>query len=562
MSGITAIDLTDESGVFASRILADLGADVIRVEPPDGGAFRLRAPFLGKSPDIEKSFHHLYHNANKRSLVLDLNEGADGGVMARLVESAHMLLYSGTELPAGLDESRIRAANARIILVAISPYGRTGPYSRRSANDLTAAAAGGLIQVSGRPDQTPVQAAADQSYKMAGLIAATGAMLALTGQEVQGMAGGTLDVSLQEAVMAALIQTSNANRYLWHGRVPKRPGLGGNVVRCADDRWITINIRPDRFGEFLAWVRAEGLETDLTEADWAQAGAESRTPAVDSLIRALAAKYDRESYFEKAWSLGVLGLPVQTFADFASCEHFAFTQQFIDVADTGRGVKLSYPRSPVADATAVQIRPAPRLGEHSAEIRAQLDKRRTLSEAPAPFDPRELLGGIRVLDFTIALAGPLTTRTFANFGAEVITVESATRPVNPRVSVRPPGYADLNLGGIHNVAGTGKLSITLDLSQAEALPIVENLVRQSDIIANNFRPGVMDKLGLGYERVRELKPDAIYLSMPGCASSGPWRDRGTLGPMLAGASGLNALTGFPDQPPYGIGVAYPDFVAP
>src|SRR5262249_48931345 len=159
-----------------------------------------------------------------------------------------------------------------------------------------------------------------------------------------------------------------------------------------------------------------------------------------------------------------------------------------------------------------------------------------------PFDVARPLEGIRVVDFTWVLAGPFGTRLLANFGAEVIRVESMARPDSTRTG-RPRGASSVDAGYLFNDASTGKKSVTLDLTKPEARELVKRLVAKADVVTNNFRPGALDRMGLGYEVLKEIKPDIILVSLPGCGSVGPWSDKGTLGGVLMAASGLNDITG-------------------
>ena len=172
------------------------------------------------------------------------------------------------------------------------------------------------------------------------------------------------------------------------------------------------------------------------------------------------------------------------------------------------------------------------------------------------------LQGVRVVDFCWVIAGPLGTRLLANFGAEVIRIESQVRMDALRRAPGPEGTQGLNLGGLQNDVNTGKLSVTIDLTRDEGRELVRKLVKTADVVTNNFRPGAMAKMGLGFEALQELKSDIILLNMPGCDQQGPWAQVGTMGNLIMGASGMNSVTGFPGRSMRGIGVAFPDFTAP
>ena len=179
--------------------------------------------------------------------------------------------------------------------------------------------------------------------------------------------------------------------------------------------------------------------------------------------------------------------------------------------------------------------------------------------APGSAEPLE---GIRVVDFCWVLAGPLGTRILANFGADVIRVESLARPDNMRVRPAPAGVQSLDHGYWFNDVNTGKRSVSLDLGTEEGRRIALDLIAEADVVTNNYRPGVLDRIGLGYEVARERNPGVVYLHMPGCGAQGPWAQRATMGGLLTAAAGFNVQMGFPGRPPRGLGVALPDFSSP
>ena len=230
LEGVRVLDLADESAVFATRILADLGADVIRVEPPDGGSVRNMEPFLDDEPGTERSLYHLYHNANKRSVTLDVSTVDGAAVLRRLAATADVVVETaapGAMGALGLGYEDLKTVNSGIVYVSVTPFGQQGPWSGRLANDLVATAASGLLHVTGDPDGPPVQGAADPAYKVASLAAAAGAMIALTGREASAdRTGAHLDISIQECARSTILDVSNPNIYTWDGEIPGRPGSG------------------------------------------------------------------------------------------------------------------------------------------------------------------------------------------------------------------------------------------------------------------------------------------------------------------------------------------------
>jgi benzylsuccinate CoA-transferase BbsF subunit len=173
------------------------------------------------------------------------------------------------------------------------------------------------------------------------------------------------------------------------------------------------------------------------------------------------------------------------------------------------------------------------------------------------------LAGIRVVDFCWIIAGPLGTRLMASFGAEVIRIESRSRMDSLRGPMESAPRGQLNVGHyLHHDVDAGKRSITVDVTTERGRELIRRLIDSADIVANNFRPGALERMGFGYDELKRTNPGIILINMPGNGHMGPWAEVGTLGNLVMAASGMNSLSGFPGRPPSGVGVAYPDFTSP
>ena len=388
LSGIRVLDLADEPAVFAARILADLGADVIRVEHPSGGRVRSIAPFLNDEPGVERSFYHLYHNANKRSVVLDIESDPGRGSLKLLVEKSDVLLETeqpGQMAEIGLGYEDLSTLNPGLIYVSVTPHGQEGPWRDREGTDLTAAASSGLMFVAGQTYDPPTVAGGDQSYKMASLAAASGVMIALWGRRSDPDEAGTrISVSVQEAASMAVCQTSNANHFTWRGDIPQRPGMTRGVFECADGAWVTLNVGPHKVADFFSWIAKEGVETDLTPDDiLINTRGTLLSPEMLDLSAKLAARLSREEFMEKAWAYDMMSLPVMDFPDLEECEHLKQTDQFFGVWNEPLGTTLSFSRSPVdVFPKPIEMRRAPKLGEHTEEVFAELGIALSAAESP------------------------------------------------------------------------------------------------------------------------------------------------------------------------------------
>ena len=378
LTGTRVLDLADEPAVFAARVLADLGADVIRVEHPSGGRVRGLAPFLNDEPGVERSYYHLYHNANKRSVALDIESEPGRESLKLLAAQSDVLLETqqpGRMAELGLGYEELSKLNPGLIHVSVTPHGQDGPWKDRKGNDLTAAASSGLMFVAGQTYDPPTVAGGDQSFKMASFAAASGVMIALYGRRSDPEGAGThISVSVQEAASMAVCQTSNANHFTWRGDIPQRPGMTRGVFECADGGWVTLNVSPDKVRAFLAWVEEEGIETDVVaDAILIQTRGTLLLPEMLDLSAQLAARLKREDFMEKAWALDMMSLPVMDFPDLAECEHLEVTDQFFTVWDDPLSASLGFCRSPVdVFPEPISVTRAPLLGEHTEEVFAEL----------------------------------------------------------------------------------------------------------------------------------------------------------------------------------------------
>ncbi len=559
LSGFRIVEIGDESGVFAGRLLADLGAEVIRVEPPGGDSVRKTAPFLDDVPGVERAFKHLAFNAGKHSVVLDLATKAGRDDFLTLLATAHGLIDSGPAgflAAVGISDDEITAANPGLVRVSVTPFGLQGPWAGRIGSDLIASAAGGISFVSGEPERPPIHAAGDVCHKLASNAACT-AMLA----GLRGGASTHFDISVQECTAFATLQTSSPSYWRWHGvNVPRNTAYEFPVVRCRDDQWAVIRSRPDQWPKLREWALERGIEVRAAAEDWRGAAraklASFRLGEAADITETLGLMYDRDEFLAIGRERGLMGLPLMSFDDMSTNEQLAAIEEFVEVEHPEFGV-LQLPKSPFAGMASVgPVKAAPALGSGAAENVAPSRPRTTTGERRLPLE------GLRVLEIGWVLAGPLTCRILANLGAEVIKVESELRMDSIRGSVAPPDTVTLTAGGWFNDANTGKLSATINTKSPEGRELLLRLAATCDIVVENMRPGALERMGLPYVELSERNPGAIVAHMAGAGRTGPWADYATFGNMITGASGLNAITGWEGAPPTGLGVAFADFVSP
>jgi crotonobetainyl-CoA:carnitine CoA-transferase CaiB-like acyl-CoA transferase len=376
LAGVTVLDLTDESLVLAPRLLADLGAGVIRIESSRGDGVRNRPPFLQDLPGVERSFAHILYNAGKRSLAVDLEHSEARQLVSTLLPAADILIAPMEPGPLGgefFDEARIRALAPNLGVVD-AVFSRNGPSV--AVTDLIGTAAGGLLYLNGYPEDPPNLPAGKLAYKQVALAAALGAMSLLLAR--RDSAGGRITVSMQEAVMTTTIQTANENYWHWHRARPGRRGLanvgGQTVFPAKDGRWVSFYQHPPAWGAFVEWVVDSLDDGRFCSDDWADGlfRFQNQQPITDATA-ALCLTLPREHLVREAQRRGILVVPVQGAADIAGDSHLRARNFFQTVPYKQLGADLEVTRPPfVSSAYQSVARRAPALGEHTREVLTSL----------------------------------------------------------------------------------------------------------------------------------------------------------------------------------------------
>jgi crotonobetainyl-CoA:carnitine CoA-transferase CaiB-like acyl-CoA transferase len=591
------LDLTDEKGLLCGKLLGDLGADVIKIERPGGDPARKIGPFYDDEPDPEKSLFWFAFNTSKRGITLDIETAAGQATFKKLVETTDFVIESfppGYMDKLGLGYSALEKVNPGIIMVSITPFGQTGPYKDYKAPDIVAWAMGGYMYVVGVEDRPPVLISHhSQAYLYAGAQAATGAMVALYHREMTGE-GQQVDVSIQEAVLPVSYNvTSNWDTWkISNKRGTTRPDITVRVTRVwpAKDGhviwlWSGGSHGKRRSLPMVEWMEEEGMSVDfLKEFDWDTFEMAKTTQDVIDRIAEPTAKFFRErtkaEIMAGALEHRIMLFPVSTTKDILENVQLAAREFWVEVEHPELGTTITYPGAfAKASKTPLQIsRRAPLIGEHNQEIYQKelaLSKEELLTSRQAKGYPAKLkeksqrenlarkpLEGIKVLDFTWILAGPLTTKALADYGAGVIKIEGRSRPDSHRVTGPfKDGISGLNRSAEFNWRNTGKLSVTLDLTNPKGVEIAKRLVTWADVVVENFAGGVMKRMGLGYEELKKVKPDIIMLSSCMTGQTGPFFNHPGLGMHLTALSGFSHIAGWPDRPPTDLGV-YTDFLNP
>ena len=320
------LDLSGPEAVFCGKLLADYGADVVRVEPPGGDASRARGPFANDEAGIERSLYFLFYNTNKRSVTLDLESERGQDIFRRLVAHTDVIVESypvGHMASLGLGYENLKAINPGIVMASVTPFGQTGPWKDYKSNDLIALAASGFMQITGEPDGPPMRQGNDQSHFPGAQYAAASVLGALYYRDFNGGEGQYIDVSLQEALITYYTDAHPALAHMMLGDNVTRVGATSTLViplgaYPSSDGWISAGIITPREWDALAqWIyEVTGNEEVLNEAY--QGGNQDRAPFNDiitALVIDFTTRYTSEYLFHEGQRRNLVFIPVNTIAD-------------------------------------------------------------------------------------------------------------------------------------------------------------------------------------------------------------------------------------------------------
>jgi len=383
LSAYRVVDLTSQYGVLGTRIMAGLGAEVIRVEPPGGDPMRTMAPTVPGVDGSPASLYWAQMNGAKKSVVLDLDDEQDRVAFWSLLATADVLFESGQRerlesLGIGWDEIARRCPD--LVYTTISPFGIEGPHAHWRGGDLIAMAAGGLMYLCGDPDRAPLRVAVEQGSAQVGLQAMVGTLIALRARKV-GARGQRVDVSMQEAVTLAL--GNSQQTFVMTGEIYRRAGggratgvSGSRLVWQCRDGYVAWGRNPASMGILHQWMLDEGHEPGFDPIAWSQravAGADAppleEVRALESQIQEFFAEYPKMYLYEEGQRRGAMMCPVSTVADLMSNQQLLTRGYFHDVDYPEIGRTVPQPGAPFVMSEAPwRAGGPPRLGEHTAEL--------------------------------------------------------------------------------------------------------------------------------------------------------------------------------------------------
>jgi crotonobetainyl-CoA:carnitine CoA-transferase CaiB-like acyl-CoA transferase len=584
LSPYRVIDLTNEMGILCGQMLADLGADVIQVEPPGGSTARQTGPWLDEVPGPERSLFWWAYTRNKRGMVIDFENPADIEVLRELAATADFWIESeppGRMEALGLGYEDLAAINPGIVYISISPFGQMGPKAHWQATDLTQIAASGAGHLNGEGESPPVRVSAPQAHCHAGADAAVGALIAHFEKKRSGK-GQHVDISHQQSLTLATmfrsldipLDEAKARRiaggtYITGVFLPNRFELA--------DGWVTLgpSMLPST-GHFMKrlmkWIAEEGFcGPDLVEENWGGiafdmvAGKHRGERYLEAAERMTAffATRTKAVVIEEAVKRRLLIAPILELGDMIESEQLA-SRNFLIALEKPEGegtLRFPGPFARFGEAPIQYRYPPPQINEHGAAIRKEAALRTTPVSFPSKNPGQRPLEGVKILDLFWVLAGPGSTRMLADYGATVIRVESTQHLDTLRII--PPyqfGQPHPEGSGAFQSANANKLGITLDLANEEGRKIALELAKWADVVTESFAPGVIEQYGLGWETLRRENPDLIMISSCLMGQTGPWRNFTGFGNLAANVTGFQPLASWPDRPPAGPYGAYTDFI--
>jgi crotonobetainyl-CoA:carnitine CoA-transferase CaiB-like acyl-CoA transferase len=615
LDSLRIVEVANETAEYVGLTLGGLGAEVVKVEPLDGSPTRRIGPFLGDIPGPERSLHFWNYNRGKRSVTMDLTAPQGAAEFNRLLASADVLLdgSAGTVATAlGTEPKGIAAQYPGLIVARMTPFGDEGPWKDHKASDLIHLALGGIMMNCGYDpdpakhyDLPPIAPQLWHAYHIAGDQMIVGIIAALMHRLHTGE-GQDLSVAVHEAVsknteldvMSWVMRRAPLYRQTCR-HATEQPNHVPSIGHTKDGRWyIAAGVSVRDQTNLIPFLTGYGMQADLerpaSEADTkarnvpgSGASDESKAHMLEIVQRFIRShRYDTMPWRE-AQDAGLLWAPLRKPHENVLDAHWQARGTFAQVEHPEQGKSFQYPVSRwLSTGTSWKVgRRAPLPGEDNDVILGQLQPKAPMTQparprtavAPtiSPHGKPFPLQGIRIFDFSWFLASAGGTRFAAALGADVIKVEWKDNPDTRLAAMSPVGgrearrvaTAPLNgvtgsdMGGQFNNKNAGKSGISLNIRHPKGLEIARRLISLSDIVAEGFSPGVLQRLGLGYDTLRSLRPDIIYVQQSGMGGVGTYGRFRTIGPVAAAFAGTSEMSGLPEPAmPVGWGYSFLDWI--
>jgi crotonobetainyl-CoA:carnitine CoA-transferase CaiB-like acyl-CoA transferase len=580
LAGLRVIDLCrNVAGPYAAKLLADNGAEVIKLEPPGGDPSRHFGPFPGGEPHPERSGLFLHLNRGKQSLVVDPASEEGAATISAFAEKADLLLEDqrpGDAAKWGWSYDALARMNPALVVTSITPFGQTGPYRDYLGSEITLQALGGAMYTNGHQDQEPLKLAGHFAHYHAGLMATVASLMALRRASKTGH-GDWIDLSIHECQAACrdrqcVYLTIAGYTGMSVGRLRAAAARMGAGVRPCADGYVNIMGAANRLPRLLSVIGRE----DLSSHPGLMAPAGTVPPDLFEAVEGAYAKWlapqHKADVVGEAQRAGLLAGAVNTIGDVMADPHYQSRNVWQDIEHPEAGL-LRYPGRPFVFSHSTQPSPkrAPLLDEHRVVAEGAWSARpRSAPSAEAPSVlPME---GLRVAEITVVWAGPHVTQLMGEWGADVVRVEPANKPqpytrgmedvpttaqasalvkqgIPTRLMGNDPGMDPWNRNAAFNSHARNKRSMACDIMSEEGREALFRLVEHCDVLVENNVPQTMDKAGITWEVLSAINPRLIWLRMPAFALEGPYRNYRAFGLHVEAMVGHTHLRGYPGQSP-------------
>lgn len=551
LAGMRVIECaTRVAASFCARVLADFGAEVVKLEPPGGDVLRQYGPFPGDQPHPERSGLFAYLNAGKCSVALGAEAAANQRRIAAFASTADVLV---TDLNAAgdadwrLDLDALRAANPALVTASVTPMGDYGPISHHRAHEINVSALAGVNVILGEPNREPLHFPYHLPALQAGFHGAAAVLTALLARRRCGV-GQHIDISAVDVLafytggMSVFILDSGGE---WRRRGFERHGpiYPSGFYPCKDGFVFLATQTRDIWRGFLRlmgnpeWAQSDPALQDGVAIGW------RRADEVDLHFIPWLTQYTRRQLVQMARDANLILGPINTMDDLLTEEHLEARNFWRDLAVDGTPLRvpgMGYTMS----ATPWEIGTPPKFGEHTPTVTPRPVPVPSVARPPRPL--RRPLEGYRAIEFGWNWAGPMVGQILADLGMEVIKIETQARLDFMRHWQHTRKF-------FHN-ANRGKLSVSVNIKKPGGIELVHRLARHADLLFDNFAAGVMARSRLDYAHLRQVKPDIIVLSMAMAGQSGPLHHLRGFAPIATGFAGLENLIGYPDIGPTGLPV--------
>jgi crotonobetainyl-CoA:carnitine CoA-transferase CaiB-like acyl-CoA transferase len=542
--GLQILDFSSNiAGPYASKLYLDAGAQVIKIEAPDGDPMRHWTASQQNLGADEPSPLFQYLNAGKQCIVLDPRDAQDRARFASFAERADIVIedWGAEGLEAhGLSPNAWLEINPRLSIVRISPWGQLGPWAKRAANDFTLQAATGSVEYRGLPDREPIAAGGRLGDWIAGSFACVSALAAWRSARQTGE-GQIVDLSSFEAMIQCLTVFGDLGSQFFGGLIPRSVDIP-SIEPTSDGHVGVCTTTGQQWTDFCSMIGQQEIAQDPRYLEGRERMEE--IDFIEGIVQAWTRERTTDEIIELCELLRIPVAPIGNGKDLPGFDHMIARGIF---QRTPGG--FLQPRAPWRLETA---EPAP-IGRTSMLDEDREPLLNSLAKAPpsrdAPHGGSDLpFASLRIVDLTAFWAGPYATSILSDFGADVIKVESIQRPDGMRFAGSVRNDTLWEWSHVFHGTNSGKRDITLQLDHVEGLELLKQLIADADILIENFSARVMPAFGLDEETVKALNPRVIFVRMPAFGLDGPWRDRAGFAMTVEQASGLAWVTGYEDMP--------------